>query len=69
MMIFCKFDNGRESGLDAGEPAEVVGYVQGLATAASCLGVKVWVTESLPNEADRDNDRWLTPDAWLELNS
>ncbi|MCR6481067.1 hypothetical protein NU688_33255 [Variovorax sp. ZS18.2.2] len=69
MMVFCKFENGRESGLDAGEPAEALGFVQGLAFASSCLGVRVWVTSSLPDEAGRDNDRWSTPQTWLELNA
>ena len=41
MMVFCKFDNGRQSGIDANDEAEAIGYVKGLANAALCLGVRV----------------------------
>lgn len=68
MMIFCKFDNGQQSGLDAADAQEAAGYVEGLATAARCLGARVWVTTSLPNEAGRDHDQWLNVEAWLEKN-
>lgn len=69
MMIFCRFENGRQSGLDAASEEEAAGFVHGLATAALCLGARVWVTQSLPGEAGVDNDNWLTPQAWLDANS
>lgn len=64
--VFCKFENGRESGIDASDDSEVVGFVRGLATAARCLDARVWVTTSLPNEGGRDHDKWLSPERWLE---
>ncbi|WP_038215296.1 MULTISPECIES: hypothetical protein [Xenophilus] len=69
MMIFCRFENGHRTGLDAGDDAEAVGYARGLASAALCLGTRAWVTTSLPDEEGPDNDGWLTPEAWLELNT
>ena len=69
MMIFCRFENGSRTGLDAGNEAEAIGYVRGVASAALCLRTRVWVTSSLPAEAGPDNDGWLTPEAWLELNT
>ena len=69
MMIFCKFDNGKKTGLDAGSDEEVIGYVRGLATAVTALGCKVWVTGSMDNEAGIDDDGWLSPETWLNVNT
>lgn len=66
MFIFCKFDNGRSSGFEAVDMPEAVAYVEGLASAAQCLGARVWVTGSLPNEGGPDHDRWLEARTWLE---
>jgi|Deesub1362B_J571_1020462.scaffolds.fasta_scaffold05549_5 hypothetical protein len=65
--VFCKFENGRESGIDAGDESEAIGFVQGLAAAARCLNVRVWVTTTLPDEGGQDDDCWMSPDTWLEL--
>lgn len=69
MMIFCKFGNGRQSGYEAIDDTQAVGYVEGLASAALCLSARVWVTGSLPNEAGPDNDGWREARTWLEQNS
>ncbi len=65
--VFCKFESGRESGIDAGDENEAAGFVQGLETAARCLNVRVRVTTTLPGEAGRDNDCWTSPDTWPEI--
>lgn len=69
MMLFCRFENGKQTGLDAVNCGELVGYVKGLDAAARCLGAMVWVTGSSPGESGIDNASWLTPDKWLEANS
>ncbi|MDM0036775.1 hypothetical protein QTI33_31890 [Variovorax sp. J22P271] len=69
MMLFCRFDNGKQTGLDAADIDELIGYVKGLDAAARCLGAMVWVAGSLPAEAGIDNDSWLTPENWLEANT
>ena len=50
MMLFCRFDNGKQTGLDGADIDELIGYVKGLDAAARCLGAMVWVSGSLPAE-------------------
>lgn len=64
-IIFCRFENGHQTGLDA-DAEEVRGYVRGLAAASKACGFRVWVAESMANEAGIDDDTWLSADAWME---
>lgn len=66
MMIFCRFENGRHSGDEIDGHSEAVAYVTALRTASVCLGIRVWVTGSLPDEGGVDHDGWRTPQTWLE---
>jgi hypothetical protein len=66
MMIFCRFENGRHSGDEVVGESEAFAYVTALQTASRCLGVRVWVAESLPLEGGVDNDSWLCPEDWLD---
>lgn len=38
----------------------------GLALACMNYGFRVWVADSLPDEAGADNDTWLSPEAWVD---
>ena len=66
MLVFCKFSNGRQTGLDCATEAEAIGYVQGIAAAARCLEAQAWVASSLAGEAGIDNDSWRSAEAWLD---
>jgi hypothetical protein len=67
LMMFCRWENGIETSLDAEDRREMVGFVKGLDAAARCLGKHVLVAEQIPNVTSIEASRWMSASSWLYM--